>query len=309
MRIVFNGKGCGFGNNGGSHTLIQSAKYLAKLGAHVTLYGVYKYTWEEKPDGVRIIPHGKIPTCDVIVATGQSTVPSTLAHKRCLKRYWWVRGHETWSTSEKQLIKYYKSIPCLVNSEWMQGYIEKRTGNKPKIQYQGVDFNLWADEKPWSEREIEIGGLYSTRHKTKNHYLLEELEKEYGYKVKLLNRDIKDPSYEGLKNWYNNIKFWVSTSTLEGFHNPPVEAAMCGCFLIATDHPWGGTSDYATKYRNSLFFRNEKGADAIDGAIKFCLSKDHGIPASVQSLLKQDIREKIGSREENMKKMLEIFKL
>jgi len=306
LRIVFNGKGCGFGNNGGSHTLIQSAKYLAKLGAHVTLYGVYKYTWEEKPDGVRIIPHGKIPTCDVIVATGQSTVPSTLAHKRCLKKYWWVRGHEVWSTSEKQLNEYYRKIPCMANSKWLKEYIERVSKNNCHLQYQGVDFDLWKDEKPWEEREFLIGGLYSSRHKTKNHWMLEELEKK-GHSVTMLNRDIKSPTFEQQKDWYNNIKYWVSTSTLEGLHNPPMEAGLCGCALLTNSHPRNGTSDYDLfSYKYDTEDAQEDKVEEISQIVRSCPAE---IVKPFKSLGPKHIKETIGSREENMKKMLEIFKL
>jgi len=105
LKIVFNGKDCGFGNNGGSHTLVQSAKHLSRLGAEVVLYGLYKYTWDNISD-FKVVAHGEIPACDVIVATGQSTVKSTIEHNRCKKKFWWVRGHEVWSTSEKQLRTY-----------------------------------------------------------------------------------------------------------------------------------------------------------------------------------------------------------
>lgn len=307
MRIVFNGKDCGFGNNGGSHTLIQSAKYLAKLGAHVTLYGVYKYTWEEKPDGVRIIPHGKIPTCDVIVATGQSTVPSTLAHKRCLKKYWWVRGHEVWSTKESQLIRYYRDIPCMANSLWLKNFIQEKTGKKVHLQYQGIDFDLWKDEKPWEDREIQVGGLYSTRHKTKNHRLLEHLETR-GFSVKMLNRDIKNPTYEQQKDWYNNIKVWVSCSTLEGFHNPPVEAGMCGCALVGNTWYQNGTDDYMDGGKNCERYSPTNGdyQPGMEDAVRRYLNNPE-YAISHNKRLQESIKTKIGSREENMKKMLEIF--
>lgn len=309
MKIVFNGKDCGFGDNGGSHTLVQSAKHLARLGADVTLFGLYKYTWDELPKGVRVVPHGKIPTCDVIVATGQSTVPSTLSHKRCTKRFWWVRGHEVWSTSEKQLNQYYSSIPCMANSEWLKEYIERVTKKKCLLQYQGVDFELWANEKPWEEREIQVGGLYSKRHKTKNHKLLEFLESPRGFSVKMLNRDLKNPTFEQQKDWYNNIKVWVSCSTLEGFHNPPVEAAMCGCALVAIHGFRGGTEDYTEETINCEKY-HMAGDDVYQWDMEESIMRYLNNPelaVAHNKRLQESIKTKIGSREENMKKMLETF--
>jgi len=308
LKIVFNGKDCGFGNNGGSHTLIQSAKHLANLGAEVTLFGLYKYTWDEKPEGVKVVPHGKIPTCDVIVATGQSTVASTVAHKRCNKKFWWVRGHEVWSAPEKKLNEYYSSIPCMANSEWLKEYIERVSKKNCHLQYQGVDFNAWKNEKPWEDREIQIGGLYSTRHKTKNHRLLEFLEKTRGFSVKMLNRDIKNPTYEQQKDWYNNIKVWVSCSTLEGFHNPPVEAALCGCSLVATSHYKGGTLDYTDEGINCEKYLGVSGdlqEHMEQGIRRYLNNPEYAITHNKR--LQESIKTKIGSREENMKKMLEIF--
>jgi len=306
MKIVFNGHLCGYGNNGGSHTIIQSAKHLAQLGAEVTLYGIYKYTWQDKPENVKVVPHGKIPTCDVIVATGQSTVPSTIEHSRCNKKFWWVRGHEIWSTKESQLIRYYKQIPCMANSKWLRDFIKQKTGKNVHLQYQGVDFDLWKEEKPWEEREYLIGGLYSKRHKTKNHWILEELEKK-GHSVTMLNRDIRSPTFEQQKNWYNNIKYWVSTSTLEGLHNPPMEAGLCGCCLLTNSHTRNGTSDY-----DLYSYRYDEEADWDDAVEEISAIVSSGIDEIVKpfkSHLPKHIKNTIGSREENMNKMLEIFKL
>lgn len=306
MKIVFNGYMCGFGNNGGSRTIIKSAAVLAKLGAEVVLFGPYKYTWDERPKNVTIIESGKIPTCDILIATGQSTVPSTIDFKRCKKKFWWVRGHEVWSAPESKLIEYYKNIPCIVNSRWLLNFIKKHTGKDSHLIYQGFDFDIWKNKKPFNDREIEIGGLYSDRHKTKNHYLLEILEKEYGYKVSLLNRDIASPSSEELNNWYNNIKIWVSTSVLEGFHNPPVEASLSGCALIANDSVRGGTSDYAIHNTNCVIYNCEDGVKDIDRLIKWYLNNDE-IAIQYNERICRDIKGIIGSREENMIKMLEIL--
>ena len=257
------------------------------------------------PEGVKVVPHGKIPTCDVIIATGQSTVPSTMAHKRCNKRFWWVRGHEVWSTSEKQLNEYYRKIPCMANSIWLKEYIERVSKKNCHLQFQGVDFDLWKNEKPWEEREFLIGGLYSSRHKTKNHWILEELEKK-GHSVTMLNRDIKSPTFEQQKDWYNNIKYWVSTSTLEGLHNPPMEAGLCGCALLTNSHPRNGTSDYDLfSYKYDAEDAQE---DRVEEISQIVSAGSDEIVKSFKSHLPNDIREKIGSREENMKKMLEIFK-
>ena len=308
MKILFNGKDCGLGNNGGSHTLVQSASVLAKLGVEVVLFGPYKYTWYERPKNVTIIESGKIPTCDVIIATGQSTVPSTIDFKGCKKKFWWVRGHEVWSTSESQLTQYYRNIKCIVNGTWLRDYIKAKTGGDSPVIHQGVDFDLWGNEKPWKEREIQIGGLYSERHKTKNHWILEELEKQ-GFSVKMLNRDIKKPTFEQQKDWYNNIKVWVSTSTLEGFHNPPVEAAMCGCALISNDHWKGGTNDYTNHNYNNLEYKSiDNEVYQIKEHVNHYLNEE-GLAVRLNKRLQEDIRKKIGSREENMKKMLEIFSI
>lgn len=306
MKVVFNGKDCGFGNNGGSNTLIKSSAVLANLGAEVVLFGPYKHSWNDRPKNVTIIESGKIPTCDVIVATGQSTVPSTLEHKRCNKKFWWVRGHEVWSTSEGDLVKKYKNIKCIVNSKWLKELIKSKTGKSSPVVYQGVDFNLWKNEKPWEERKIQVGGLYSTRHKTKNHHLLEQLEKK-GYIVNLLNRDIKNPSYEELKNWYNNIKVWVSPSVLEGLHNPPVEAGMSGCALVTNDNWKAGVSDYSKHNYNTLTYNSEKNElpQIEDFVQRYLKESDLGVLHNKR--LQKDIVSKIGSRKENMKKMFKIF--
>lgn len=305
MKIVFNLSNVGLGNNGGSHTIVQSAKYLAQLGAEVVLFGPYKYTWDEKPENVTIVENGKITTCDVIIATGQSSVKSTIEHKRCNKKFWWVRGHEVWSAPESKLIEYYKSIPCMTNSLWIKDFIKEKTGKNAILQYQGIDLDIWKNEKPWEEREDIIGGLYSERHKTKNHYILEQLE-EKGYKVKMLNRDIKHPSSEQLKYWYNEVKIWISTSVLEGLHNPPMEAGLCGCPLLTNDHPRNGTNDYACHESSRYFMDNA--LEDIGEDLQYLLDNPQYAIESNRKL-QEAIKMNIGSREENMEKMLNIFSL
>lgn len=298
MKIVFNLQSTGLGNNGGSRTLIKCAETLQDLGNEVTLWcSANNYKW----DKIKVPVKSRLPKCDVIVATGYSSVPSTVS-ANIKKKFYYIRGFELWCASEYKLLRSYKSLNCIVNSEWLQRYMQKH-GMSAHLIYPGVDFDIFG--KDIADRDPIIGGLYSKKHATKRHDDVIKIGKRLGYKVLLLNRDISNPSPVELRKFYNKIKVWVSPSELEGLHNCPFEAALCGCSLVVTDHKYGGVSDYAINEETALVYPARRLEVAEDHVKQ--LMKNGELRSDLNENIQRLLRTKIRSRKQNMKTMVNIF--
>ena len=298
MKILFNLHSVGLGNNGGSQNIIRCADILTDIGHDVVLYsnGRNRCTWK-KIEKAEYVCSKYIPDSDVIIATGYHSVPSTLLAK-CSKKFYYVRGFELWQASEKDLLASYKTMPCLVNSEWLQWYMITR-GISAELVYLGLDFSLFYKEN--IKRKITLGGLYHTKHKTKNHDEILKIAEKVGCDVSLLNRDIVSPDPIELRFWYNTIKIWVAASTLEGLHNPPMEAALCGCSLLCSNAPRGGTSDYGTNNETATIYPQGDISYASEKVLEILETPEK--QTILNNTLIQVLNNKIGSKKYNMEKL------
>jgi len=301
MHIIFNSGKDGFGNNGGSRTLIRCAETLAGMGHDVSFYAsAFRYNWH-KVNNVSIILSKKnpCPPCDLLITASHRDVGIAKSIKAKHKLYY-IRGFETWKATEKQLIKGYKSHICIVNSIWLKNKLE-RLGIKSKIIYQGLDFNLFHNLR--QRRGNTIGAIFHVKHKTKRHVDAEKVAKMSGYPLVLLNKDIKGPSPVVLNQWYNKLKIWFAPTELEGLHNPPMEAAMAGCAIIRTDHPRCGMADYAVDKESALVYP-ARDLKAAARCIERLMS-DYIYREQLNHNMIDILKNVIGSREENMHKLLE----
>jgi len=303
MKIIFNLQNVGLGNNGGSRTLIKCADVLSGLGNEVVLHSNHKsrYRWHTIDKGVKMSLSNKIPNGDVIIATGYGSVSSTVSSK-ISKKFYYIRGFELWNAKKKNLLNSYKSLKCIVNSSWLYDYLLSR-GIKSDIVYAGLDFDIYYDKE--EARGDIIGGLFSKRHKTKRHSHVIDISKKCKKKLVMLGRECRNRPFSEINEFYNGIKVWVSTSELEGFHNPPTEAAMCGCAIVCTDHHRGGVSDYAINNETALIYPS--------GDLKFAakcvmrLMNDYKLRNKLDKNMKALLSSKIGDRESNMKRFMEVI--
>ncbi len=298
MKIVFNLQSVGLGNNGGSRTLIKCAETLQELGHEVTLWcSANNYKWSK----IKVPIASRMPSCDVIVATGYSSVPTTVAAK-VKRKFYYIRGFELWRAPESELIRSYKSLNCIVNSEWLQSYMHSK-GISANLVYPGIDFDIFG--KDTNNKENILGGIYSKKHATKRHEDVIKTGKRLGYQVLLLNRDISNPTPAALRDFYNRIKVWMSPSELEGLHNCPFEAALCGSSLVFTSHKHGGVSDYAIDKETALIYPARQ-LEIAESHVKR-LMKDNELRDKLYDNMQHLLRVKIGSRGQNMETMARIF--
>jgi len=281
MKILFNCLDSGLGNNGGSRTIVRSVNILKKLGCEVSILNTKitpAYTWD-KIDVPIISPINvnNIPKADVIIATSFSSVKSTIdAPNRCGMKAHWIRGWETWKHSEDWIIKNVLNQPTLkiVNSIGMQDKL-KEFNIDSEIIRPGYDIH---ELQPLNNRQknktITIGGLYNKGDKRKTKRIewifevVRRLKKDMNVCLVMFGADgspdvhdpfdvfIANPVYERKNDIYNSCDLWLAPTENDSLHNPPAEAMLTECCVVATDTPMNGMKDYLINMKTGLISDN-----------------------------------------------------
>ncbi len=303
MRIAFNATGCGLGNNGGSKTIIKSAEVLKELGHEVyILANTNNYTWHNTKVCVLGDKQAQPDTIiNVSVWDVESTLESSVSNK-----IWWLRGWEIWVKGEQWFLDQVKKFNdaggrIICNASGLVRELRKH-GIYSELCFAGLDLDFWKDYGfRGHNNKLTIGGLYSKKHKTKNYKHFEMVMDYYGdkFNYKVLRDNLNNAQ---LRNFYNECDIWVATSELEGFHQVPAEAALCGCKVISYNSDLNGTFDY--NFFFSMYNKVEHVTDGhfINQTIEF-YKQTRGEQRQIG-----DIKEKIGSRIDNMKKFVELIK-
>lgn len=326
MRIIFDLRGTGLGDGGGSLTIIKSANILQELNNEVFIIdsGKNQHTWTKLK-----VPHiiskndNDIPYSDVIIATGFDSVKYTLkAPLKCGKKFHWIRGFELWRMSEKQIIKDVLNQPTtkIVNSICLQNKLNKYNC-KSIICRPGHDFDsLYFNGERNNNDVICLGGLYNTKHITKRtNWIInswKQLQKKYPNLILTMfgtqsfsnnnlqiDRYFQNPDIDIKNSIYNNIDIFLSPSELEGLHIVPAEAMLCECCIIGTNAEMSGTQDYLINNETGIVSKN----NFID--FKNCIENILFNKKLINKLGKNG-RKKIldmGDRKTNMKKMIDIL--
>lgn len=325
MKIIFDLVNCGLGNNGGSHTIVQSANTLTLLRHDVTIIDSMKnsYSWDELRAKHLIVKNAKdIPTADVIIATGYKTVSHVQQlPKRCGLKCHWLRGWELWQMPEERIVSdiLKNDLIKFVNGIGLQEKL-KSYGIDSHIVRPGNDINFFIPAKTRDNRiDIVLGGLYHSKHRTKRtDWVLgigKQLKKKYpmlklflfgatplpiGTKV---DHYIQQPS-GNLKNiFFNSVDIWLATSELEGLHIVPQEAMLTECAVVTTNAPLAGTKDYILDGVTGLVSDNH--VFSFSACVEKLINNK-----LLRSILGKQGRRKIvemGNRVENMRQMIKLL--
>jgi len=323
VRILFDLRGVGLGNNGGSFTLVKSANTLQELGHEVYMIdsGKNQHTWN-KLETPHIIARNinKVPDADAIIATGYKSVqPTSKAPKRCGKKFHWIRGWELWQGSEKWIVDNVLQAPTnkIVNSICLQKKL-KSFGVKSSIIRPGHDFNNFY---PTEERDIYtliLGGLYHTKHNTKRSdwaiRVAELLKKEYPIKLymfgtnknpnnPIIDKYLCQPDIDEKNCFFNEITIFMSPSYLEGLHIVPQEVMLTKCPVVTTDAEMSGTQDYIKHAKNGYVAHNnfKSFLSYVEYLCKVPELRKRMGEKSRQTILN------MGDRKDNMKKMARLL--
>ncbi len=324
MKILFDLRRVGFGNNGGSLTLVRSANTLSDLGHDVKVIdsGKNMHTWTPlKVPHLRLKNIDAIPNADVVIATGYRSVGSTLnLPKRCGLKAHYIRGWETWSIPEHLIVNKILKKPTLkiVNSTGLQKKLLK-FGIRSSIIYPGYDIDIFNPIKGKRDSQfVVLGGLFNRKHThIKRHDWVidvsKRLKKEYYVKLYMFGADnmsgtvidnyVKQPDEKRKNHFYNHIDIWLAPTIQEGLHMPPAEAMLTECPVVGTDAPLSGMHDYLIHEKTGLVSKNN--FDSFFNCVKR-LVEDKDLRIEYGRQARSKVME-IGSREKNMKKMVELF--
>lgn len=274
----------GLANNGGSKTIIRSAEALRLLGCDVEIAAVNdRHTWIKHPKILKKIPGD----ADILIANSVSDIDIVLKAK---KKFWWCRGLELWQASEKRIIEKSKKINVIVNSSWLL-----KKFPDAKLCYSGLDLYTWRETRQRNySQKLTIGCLWSRSHKTKRYDIFKKIKKHFGerFNYETLKDKFND---DELVRFYNECDIWLAPTELEGWHNCPAEANLCGCLVICNRLDSNGM-DYATEETAMRF----TGFDELLACIE---NPDF----SKVEKMKKVLHNKIGNRENNMKKFIDII--
>lgn len=309
MKIVFNGINSGLSNNGGSRTIFLTQEVLNKMGHEcVVASTVDKFNWFEHTPVVGYIPHN----FDVIINNAAVDYAITKSSNIPIKLAWW-RAHENWSVSEEYLKKCYQdnNVKNIVNSKGMQQLLSSFGANS-KVIYQGIDFSWWQNKKLHKDGIIRIGCLYTKQPRKR--------WKDFVKLVNILGTDkyeyisigsAKPPENFLTRSWvnvdhvelceaYSSCDIWFAPTENEGLHNVPMEANLCGALVVCGDEPLNGMIyDYAFPNNTAMVYNRKD----IQHAAELIKNPQWNLVGNMQRHLKNNI----GTREDNMKKFVEIL--
>ncbi len=329
MKIIFDLREVGLGNNGGSFTLIKSGNTLKDLGHEVVFvdYGRNIHTWTKlKAEHIIVRIEKDLPRSDVIIATGyKSVIPTIRAPKRCGTKFHYIRGWETWQMPVRKIVNTILKAPTIkiVNSICLQRKL-KEFGVDSHIIRPGYDLNeLYPEYIREKKNSVILGGLYTKGKHVKikrtnwifDCYLL--LKKRHkNLKLWLFGNDMIDgshstiadkffykPSMEQKNSFYNNVDIWLSPATQEGLHMPPAEAMMTGCPVVGTNADMSGTEDYLIHSYSGIVAKNDFQSflTCVENLV---------LHQNLRIKLGENARKKIeslGDRKTNMQKLIDYF--
>lgn len=293
MKITFDLRNTGLGNNGGSYTLIKSGNTLIDMGHEIIFIdsGKNQHTWVSLKAEHKIVRQKRqIPKGDFIIATGYNSVQETLmAPPTSGVKCHWIRGFETWLRSEKWIIKNILKAPTLklVNGLCLQKKL-KSLGFSSYLIRPGYDFDKFTAKRIRDKKDfLIVGGLNKQgRHvnSKRTAWIFETvkvLKKRYGKRIQLwmfgmddlpsttvVDKYIKNPSTPDKNLLFNQVGVWLSPSMLEGLHMPPAEAMITECPVVGTNAEMSGTEDYLIHNETGIITNNDiisfiKGVDEL----------------------------------------------
>lgn len=327
MKIIFDLRRVGLGNNGGSSTLVQSGNALIQLGHEVYFIDSMRnqHTWTDlNCKHIIAKSDARIPDADVIIATGYKSVgPTVKAPNRCGLKMHWIRAWEHWQMTNSAIVEKVLKKPTVkvVNSICLKNKL-KSFGFDSHIIRPGYDLNLlYPTHMRESKDEIVIGGLYraGTHGNRKRTEWLFSAARELKTRYRrtkfwlfgsepnpgnhIIDKYVRSPSMAEKNTFYNGVDIWMAPTSSEGLHLPPAEAMLTQCPVVATKAELSGVQDYV--------FDGETGILSENNLSSFIKDIEHlHKHASCRIRMGKNARKailKIGDRRKNMKEFVELM--
>ncbi len=322
MKIIFDLRNTGLGNQGGSATLVNCANTLFKLGYEVYVVDSMKnqHTWTPLLAKHMI---NKLPDADVIIATGYQSVRATVkAPTRCGVKFHYIRAWETWQMSEQAIVKNILQQPTIkiVNGIGLQKKL-KSCNIDSKIIRPGYDFEDFYLQTKRNNQTIILGGVYRTgkfAHIKRTDWILRAATRikkkiknvelwmfgtESNPNYSVIDKYFRSPSKEDKQYFYNMIDIFLAPTKQEGLHMPPAESMLTETAVVGTNAELSGMQDYLIHEKTGLVSDNNFQSFSTN-VEKLVINKNFRKRLGVNGRMK--ILD-IGDRKSNMKKMVEYF--
>jgi len=280
MKIIFDLRKTGLGNNGGSSTLVQSGNTLIDMKHEVIFVDSMrnKHIWTPLKAQHKIVRvDNQLPSADAIIATGYKSVgPTVKAPDRCGLKLHWIRAWEHWQMSDEMIVRKVLKQPTikLVNSICLQDKLRDHATPSFIIR-PGYDYDkLFPCHIRGKGKEIILGGLYregvhGNRKRTdwllragsliKNVYPKVQLwlfGSESNAKDRVVDYYLRSPDMMAKNKFYNMVDIWLAPTMSEGLHLPPAEAMLTECPVVSTSARLSGTQDYNINGETGLVSKN-----------------------------------------------------
>ena len=297
-------------NGGGTRTILLSAQALRDLGHRVDVVATKdRFTWFKHPKPVKAVPKDT----DVLIAVHIHDVPLVMeeAKRRRCRMAYWARPYELWTMSEHDVFELLRKFRkkggiIMANSSWPVEELDER-GIEAHVQFAGMS-EEWRYPLDMPAERRWVGCQHSTARR-KGWKCFKQLHKALAYchdihwnsfsmsKYKRpWLKHVRNPAHNQLQDLYWDCDYFFCPNTLEGFYNVGAEAALSGCVLVCRDTRRNGMGDYACPESTIVFRSVGEAAERIRAG---------EIPPK-HHLCRERVL-KIGTREENMQKMVELL--
>jgi len=263
--------------------------------------------FQGKLSQVDAITEANVPSADILIATAWQTVEESKNFPQSKgKKIYLIQHYETWSGETNQVDETYKNkdYTKIVISTWLKEIIEKVSGerNIPLIP-NGRDLFLSEYKGEGFNRNYAIGMLYSTVKFKRSDIGLSAikiaLQKFPKLKVVLFGSEypnenlpsenftfFRRPPQEEIPKLYQSTRIWISSSDVEGFCLPALEAICSGCAVVTTNS--GGVTDIIENGKSGIVVDPGNPQSLADAIIKVLNDKELELKLQNEGLLQAE---------------------
>ena len=246
MNIAFYALQSGLNNNGGTNTIVGTVKALRALGHNAFIISIVdNYTMEDHPQCI------SVPApADVVVGVSYMDIERMHCDYPNTPKCWWMRLWDSDKIQDAEIHALANAQPVITNAHWIRQRL-LQVGCHAVLLRQGIDDEFWVPDA--SKRNGHVIGTCFRPEPRKRYYDF-ALLKDYMSK----NDGLKFDSVIGLdkvrlRDWYQSIEFYISPSRMEGCPNAVIEAALCGCKIIARRNPEAGVIELLSEKQAYLY--------------------------------------------------------
>lgn len=263
-------------NNGGNRVIFEHVSRLRNQGYNVKTFALFPKNPSWFSEKIQIGNLSNLffeQNINILVATFWPTAYFSLL-KKANKKFYFIQNWEE-DFYKSKLLKFLVKrslnfrIEKITISKFLKNRILKIYGKQSifLIKDSGLDYSIFKFKNlKKNSSKVKIISVVSSYSQYKGLDLLEltlkKIKKKHpSFEFTLVSTEqksyssyfdvfVSNPSRLELAKLYQKSNILLSTSRIEGFYIPGIEAMACGCLLITTNN--GGISEYAIDNKNAI---------------------------------------------------------